>query len=60
MAVVYSLRSACRYWIGAMISDAFAFSDLWTSAIAFAYAKQREFFTLAGAPREAAASPAAR
>jgi len=42
------------------ISDALTFGGLSTSTIAFAYAQQREFFTLAGAPRGAAASPAAR
>ena len=43
-----------------LISDALPFGDLWTLTIAFGYAQQRQFFTLADAPRGAAASPAAR
>jgi hypothetical protein len=41
-----------------LISDALSFGVLRTSTIAFASARQYQFFTLAGAPR--IASPAAR
>jgi len=33
-----------------LISDVLPFGRPWTSTIAFAYAQQGEFFTLAGAP----------